>query len=88
MAIVSHLPWPTGLDWILATALGAWYALERSRKVPERPWLALSLALATGAETVCAGLLALGLFTRLNAIPLVITMLVAAFWAHGVTPMG
>ena len=42
----------------------------------------LSLALAAGAETVRALLLALGLFTRLNAIPLMVTMVVAAFMIH------
>lgn len=47
-----------------------------------------SLALAAGAELVCAGLLALGVLTRLNLIPLVITMLVAAFIAHGGDPFG
>lgn len=47
----------------------------------------VSLALAAGAETVCALLLALGLFTRLNAIPLIITMAVAAFMIHAGDPL-
>lgn len=42
----------------------------------------ISLALVVFAELFCAGLLVLGLFTRLAAIPLVITMLVAAVKAH------
>lgn len=47
-----------------------------------------SLWLATGAEVVCAGLVVLGLFTRLNCVPLLVTMGVAAFWAHGGDPLG
>lgn len=46
-----------------------------------------SLALAAGAETICAALLALGLFTRLNALPLIVTMGVAAFVAHSGDPL-
>lgn len=42
----------------------------------------LSLALVIFAEFICSGLLILGLFTRLAAIPLVITMGVALFKAH------
>lgn len=42
-----------------------------------------SLALAVGAEFFCAIAVVLGLFTRLAAIPLLITMLVAAFLVHG-----
>ena len=46
-----------------------------------------SLGLAVFAEVLCAGLLVIGLFTRLAAIPLVITMLVAAFIVHGGDPL-
>lgn len=42
----------------------------------------VSLALAVFAEVLCSVLLILGLFTRLAAIPLIITMLVAAFIVH------
>lgn len=42
----------------------------------------LSLGLAVFAELFCAGLLVLGLFTRLATIPLIITMAVAAFIVH------
>lgn len=42
----------------------------------------LSLGLASFAEFICALLLVLGLFTRLATIPLIITMLVAAFVVH------
>jgi putative oxidoreductase len=40
---------------------------------------AASLVLAVFAEFLCAILVGLGLFTRLSSIPLIITMLVAAF---------
>jgi putative oxidoreductase len=48
----------------------------------------VSLALTVFAEFVCAILLLLGLATRLALIPLIITMLVAAFVAHGGDPFG
>jgi putative oxidoreductase len=49
---------------------------------------AASLVLAVFAEFLCAILVGLGLFTRLSSIPLIITMLVAAFIAHGEDPFG
>jgi putative oxidoreductase len=49
---------------------------------------ALSLALVVLAEFFCSALLAFGLFTRLAAIPLAITMSVAAFVIHGNDPWG
>src|SRR5207245_2433008 len=42
----------------------------------------LSLVLITLAEFVCAVLVAIGLFTRLAAVPVVIAMGVAAFAVH------
>lgn len=45
-----------------------------------------SLALAVFAEVLCALLLALGLFTRWTTVPLIITMLVAVFYAHAGDP--
>lgn len=45
-----------------------------------------SLVLAIGAEVGAAGLLIVGLGTRLAAVPFVITMLVAAFIVHGADP--
>jgi putative oxidoreductase len=48
----------------------------------------VSLGLTVFAEFVCAILLLLGLATRLALIPLIITMLVAAFVAHGGDPFG
>jgi len=44
---------------------------------------ALSLILAVFAEVVCSILIGIGLGTRLASIPLIITMFVAAFIAHG-----
>lgn len=45
-----------------------------------------SLVLVVIAEFLCAILVAAGLATRLAAIPVVITMAVAAFVAHGADP--
>ncbi len=45
-----------------------------------------SLLLAMLAELICSVLLVLGLFTRLALVPLMITMAVAAFVAHGSDP--
>ena len=46
----------------------------------------LSLGLAVFAEVFCAIAIMLGLFTRAAAVPLLITMLVAAFIVHGDDP--
>ena len=45
-----------------------------------------SAVLIVFAEFVCAGLVVIGLLTRLAAVPLVIAMLVAALVAHGKDP--
>lgn len=42
-----------------------------------------SLILAVLAEVLCSLFLIMGLFTRIVTIPLIITMLVAAFMVHG-----
>lgn len=47
-----------------------------------------SLILAIGAEVGCATLVLTGFATRLATIPLMFTMLVAAFIAHGDDPFG
>lgn len=47
-----------------------------------------SLLLAVFAEVFCAALLAMGLFTRLASIPLIVIMAVAAFVVHGDDPFG
>jgi putative oxidoreductase len=46
----------------------------------------LSLSLTVFAEVGCAALIVVGLATRLAALPLVITMLVAALVIHGDDP--
>ena len=45
-----------------------------------------SLALATFGELVCGLLIAIGLGTRVAAVPFAITMLVAMFFAHADDP--
>lgn len=47
-----------------------------------------SLILTVFAEVVCAALIVVGYKTKWAAIPLVITMLVAAFVVHGADPLG
>jgi putative oxidoreductase len=47
-----------------------------------------SLVLAVFAEVFCSILIMLGLFTRLSAIPLIITMLVAWLMVHISDPFG
>lgn len=49
---------------------------------------AISLALVVLAEFFCSILIGIGLGTRLSTIPLIITMLVAAFITHGGDPIG
>lgn len=46
----------------------------------------ISLALTVFAEVVCSILVIIGLGTRLAVIPLIVTMLVAAFHAHASDP--
>lgn len=46
----------------------------------------MSLGLAVFAEVLCAGMVVFGLLTRMAVIPLIITMLVAAFVIHGDDP--
>jgi len=48
----------------------------------------ISLALAVFAEVICALCIMIGYRTRWATIPLMITMLVAAFYAHGDDPFG
>ncbi|MBR9801038.1 MAG: DoxX family protein [Rubinisphaera brasiliensis] len=47
----------------------------------------IELGLAIGAELGCAILVILGLFTRAAALPLVVTMVVAAFVIHSADPL-
>lgn len=48
----------------------------------------VSLMLVIGAEFLCSVLLIIGLFTQLSLIPLIITMGVAVFKAHGADVFG
>ena len=48
----------------------------------------VSLGLITFAETACAVLVALGLWTRVSTLPLIIGMAVAAFMSNGDGPFG
>jgi putative oxidoreductase len=50
--------------------------------------MTFSLVLAVFAEFICSILIGLGIGTRLATIPLIITMSVAAFVAHGADPFG
>lgn len=62
---------------------------EKSATFPDPLHLgssAVSLALVVFAEVACSLLLVAGLFTRLAAIPLAFTMMVAAFVIHGSDP--
>ncbi|WFB35238.1 DoxX family protein [Kiritimatiellota bacterium B12222] len=45
-----------------------------------------SLIAAIFAEVVCAALVSLGLFTRIALLPLIFTMIIAAFVVHGNDP--
>jgi len=47
-----------------------------------------SLILTVFAEVICAGLILIGYKTKWASIPLIITMLVAAFVVHGSDPWG
>lgn len=61
---------------------------ERSSEFPDPLGIGnqLSMALATGAEVVCALMLMVGLLTRFALVPLIITMVVAFFVVHGDDP--
>lgn len=48
----------------------------------------ISLSLAIIAEVICAVLVMVGFKTRIATIPLMITMLTAAFYAHWSDPFG
>lgn len=45
-----------------------------------------SLVLATGAELLAAAFLMIGLFTRISLVPLMFTMIIAAFVVHAGDP--
>lgn len=79
----------TGGTMLLAHGLGKLATFsERAESFPDPIGVGttVSLSLAVFAEVLCALLLVLGLGTRLAAIPLLITMLVALFVVHGADP--
>lgn len=63
---------------------------ERSASFPDPLGVgsAASLSMAVFAEVFCAIAIVLGLFTRLAAGPLIVTMLVAVFIVHADDPFG
>lgn len=67
--------------------IGKWGSLFSGEEIrfadPIGLGMEASLYLAVFAEVLCAVLLVLGLFTRWAAIPLLLTMLVAAVIVHG-----
>ncbi|GGW54414.1 putative oxidoreductase [Winogradskyella epiphytica] len=75
-----------GGAFMLTHGLGKFEALFSGEPIQFRDPIGVgataSLALAVFAEVLCAILLIIGLGTRLAAIPLAITMLVAAFIVH------
>lgn len=66
--------------------LMSWSAKSASFPDPLGVGSAASLALAIFGELVCGVLVAAGVATRAAAVPVVITMLVAAFVIHGDDP--
>jgi len=62
--------------------------VERSSSFPDPLGIgsSLSMALATGAEAFCALAVILGFATRWAAVPLMVTMAVAALIIHGDDP--
>ena len=50
--------------------------------------MSTSLGLTVFAEVLCAAFILVGMFTRWATVPLIITMLVAAFIIHGQDPFG
>lgn len=76
LMVVQH-GWPKFASWSAKSATFA---------DPLGVGPATSLALAIFAELFCAAAVGLGLATRLAAVPVVITMLVAAFVVHADDP--
>jgi len=74
-----------GHGWGKLTTYG-----ERSASFPDPLGVGspASLGLAVFAEAFCALAIVLGLLTRLAALPLIVTMLVAFFVVHGNDPFG
>ncbi|MGJ8548680.1 DoxX family protein [Winogradskyella wichelsiae] len=75
-----------GVAMCFGHGLGKWSSLFSGEEIkfadPFGIGMLASLALAVFAEVICSILLALGLFTRLALLPLIVTMLVAIFSVH------
>ncbi|MCH8686397.1 HvfX family Cu-binding RiPP maturation protein [Pedomonas mirosovicensis] len=68
------------------SGLVSWFAAPASQGGLGMPFPLLMASLATAAETAGCVCLALGLFTRLMSLPLMVTMTVAGLtvhWSHG-----
>lgn len=76
----------TGGGFMLSHGMGKFFNLFGDAPIqfadPLGVGVTASLALTVFAEVLCALLLMVGLAARLSAIPLIITMLVAAFIVH------
>ena len=76
---------------IVNHGVGKWERLTGTEELrfadPLGVGVKLSLQLATGAELVCASFVVLGLFLRLNLVPLLFTMVVAVFVVHSEDPL-
>ncbi len=66
--------------------IGKWSEMSEGFPDPFGVGSAASLGLVIFAEAGCSVLVALGAFTRLAVIPLIITMVVAVFLIHGDDP--
>ncbi|MDX1364753.1 DoxX family protein [Arenibacter latericius] len=75
-----------GLSMFFAHGIGKWGRLFSGEEIHFRDPLGVgestSLALAVFAEVICSLLLAFGLLTRWALVPLITTMVVAAFIVH------
>lgn len=75
-----------GLAMCFGHGIGKWNTLFSGEEIqfadPFGIGATPSLVMAVFAEVICAILLALGLFTRWALLPLIITMLIAAFVVH------
>jgi putative oxidoreductase len=78
--------------FMLTHGMGKYYSLIGDAPIqfpdPLSVGATASLALTVFAEVLCSILIIIGLGTRLAAIPLLITMIVAAFVIHGADGFG
>jgi putative oxidoreductase len=96
----KHKPWPSIALLVQRVAFGSMMATHGWSKLinfaeradsfsdPLKIGSAYSLGLVVFAEFFCAILVVFGLATRFAAIPVVITMAMAAFYIHAGDPVG